>query len=78
MKEENSQIEKLCEAAVIDDLERRLDAALHALFLMVQQYCGTERKTLDGLPFYEHYCMSAGEEACQVLQDEGRITNEQW
>lgn len=73
-----NQIEELHKAAVIENLTRRLDAALHALHLMVEQYCATDRKTLEGLPFYEHFCMSAGEEACQVLQNEGRITNEQW
>lgn len=59
-------------------LGERLSAALDALHAMVEQYCGTGDQTESGAPVYNDMCMSAPEEACQVLQNEGRITSEQW
>lgn len=59
-------------------LERRLQTALDALHGMVEQYCRTDKTTEEGTPIYNDMCMSAPETACQVLQNEGRITSEQW
>lgn len=59
-------------------LRERLEAALDALHKMVEQYCGTTKTTETGAMIYNDMCMSAPEEACQVLQNEGRITGDQW
>lgn len=73
-----TSLNELYKAVVNADLERRLDAALHALSLMLEHYGATDRKTQSGLPIYDGYGAEAHEEACKVLQNEGRITNEQW
>lgn len=59
-------------------LERRLQTALDALHGMVEQYCRTDKTTEEGKPFYNDMSMGATEDALQVLQNEGRITSEQW
>lgn len=64
--------------AIITGLEERLKASLDVLHKMVEQYCSTGKQTDSGSLIYDDMCMSAPEEACQVLQNEGRITGEQW
>lgn len=61
-----------------DSLQKRLDAALDALHGMLDQYCATGVQTESGEVFYDHMFMSAGEDACGVLHDEGRITGDQY
>lgn len=54
-----------------------LKAALDALMLMFSQYHTSARRTEDGREMYDHLCMSAGEEAADVLIDHGLIADDQ-
>ncbi len=52
-------------------------AALDALMLMFSQYHTSARRTEDGREMYDHLCMSAAEEAADVLIDHGLIADDQ-
>ena len=53
------------------------EATVDALLSMFSQYCGVDERTPDGRPMFDHVCMSAGEDAADVLLHHGRITMDQ-
>ena len=57
-----------------ESLKIELRESLDALEGMFQQYCRVNEKTLDGSDMYDHFCMSAGEDAADVLLKHKRIT----
>jgi hypothetical protein len=57
-------------------LTLRLNAALNALQLMFDQYCSAGRSS-DGREQFQHFHMTAGEEASDILIAEDRITPDQ-
>jgi len=50
---------------------------LDALMSMFEQYCDSTQKTEEGRPMYDHCCMSAGEDAADVLLIHGKISLDQ-
>lgn len=57
-------------------LSNRLALAVEALQLMFEQYCSAGLSS-DGRNLFQHFHMSAGEEAADVLIAEHRITSDQ-
>ncbi len=53
------------------------DDAVDALMAMFEQYCDSEQITEDGRPMYDHCCMTAGEDAADVLLSHGKISLDQ-
>jgi len=51
--------------------------AVEALMAMFTQYCDSKQITEDGRPMYDHECMSAGEDAADVLIHHGKISLDQ-
>jgi len=51
--------------------------AVDALMSMFEQYCDSKQTTEDGRPMYDHCCMSAGEDAADVLLSRGKISLDQ-
>ena len=53
------------------------EAIVDALLNMFTQYCVVRERTSDGRPMYDHECMSAGENAADILLEYNRITLDQ-
>lgn len=58
----------------MDNRNKILEDALFDMFL---QYCGVGQTTSDGRQMFDHCCMSAGENAADILRIYGRITLDQ-
>ena len=54
-----------------------LAEAISVLLSMFSQYCGVEETTSDGREMFDHVCMSAGEDASDVLFKHGLISLDQ-
>ena len=61
----------------VESLQTDLRESLDALECMFHQYCRVEEKTPDGSDMYDHFCMTAGEDAADVLIKHKRITMSQ-
>ena len=61
----------------LETLHKRHSAAVGALMQMFEQYCSWSTKTAEGKPMFHHMFMSAGEDASEVLEAEGRISGDQ-
>ncbi len=55
----------------------RSGEAVDALMAMFEQYCDSIQTTDDRRPMYDHDCMSAGEDAADVLLRHGKISLDQ-
>jgi len=53
------------------------DNAVDALMAMFSKYCSSTQTTKNGRPMYDHWCMSAGEDAADVLLRHGKISLDQ-
>jgi len=53
------------------------NANVDVLMAMFEQYCDSTQTTKDGRPMYDHCCMTAGEDAADVLLNHGKISLDQ-